>query len=159
MSSKPGDTGWNRTEWTVVPVPVPREFREMEATTVMRERTLRVVLVVVGVFFLAALYPIATNLWNHEMQGETMMLSIYFALGVFLLLAVRRPSEHRSLIGFAGWANVAHGLVMALMAIRMTGDRVELMFATLLCLVVGVPLIVLLPSRVATRAELAHSVT
>ncbi|MGC2635709.1 MAG: DUF6632 domain-containing protein [Acidobacteriaceae bacterium] len=115
----------------------------------MRERTLRVVLVIVGVFFLASIYPIATSLWNRTKQGETMMLSIYFALGVFLLLAVRRPSEHRSLIAFAGWANIAHGLVMALMAIKMTGDRGELAFATGLCLVVGLPLILLTPQRVA----------
>jgi hypothetical protein len=125
----------------------------------MRERILRVVLVVAGVFFLAALYPITTSLWNRAEQGETMMLSIYFALGVFLLLAVRRPREHRSLIAFAGWANVAHGAVMSLMAIRMTADRTELMFATLLCLVVGIPLIILLPSRASARANLSPVTT
>ncbi|HTW48969.1 MAG TPA: DUF6632 domain-containing protein [Acidobacteriaceae bacterium] len=124
-----------------------------------RERILQVVLVLVGVFFLAAIYPIATTLWHPATAGETMLLSIYFALGVFLLLAVRAPSEHRSLIAFAGWANVAHGLVMSLMAIRMVADRGELMFATLLCLVVGVPLIVLLPPRAILRANLAASQT
>ena len=123
----------------------------------LRERILRVVLVVIGLFFLAAAYPIATNLWEPHLAGETMMLSIYFALGVFLLLAVRTPSEHRSLISFAGWANVAHGLVMSLMAVRMTADRRELMFATLLCLVVGVPLIVLTPPRASSREKLAAS--
>lgn len=123
----------------------------------MRERVLRVVLVVVGVFFLASAYPLSTQLWDRNMQGETMMLSLYFALGVFLLLAVRRPSEHRSLIAFAGWGNVAHGLTMSLMAIRMTGDRVELMVATAICLVVGVPLIVLTPARSTVNAKMAHA--
>jgi hypothetical membrane protein len=113
----------------------------------MRERILQVVLVVVGLFFLASAYPLSTQLWDRNMQGETMMLSLYFALGVFLLLAVRRPAEHRSLILYAGWANVAHGAVMLLMAIRMTSDRFELMIATLMCLVVGVPLILLTPAR------------
>ncbi|HKR26828.1 MAG TPA: DUF6632 domain-containing protein [Acidobacteriaceae bacterium] len=122
----------------------------------IRERILKVVLVVVGLFFLAAVYPIATNMWNKAFQGETMMLSIYFTLGVFLLLAVRRPSEHRSLIAFAGWANIAHGAVMLLMAIGMRTDRQELFYATLLCLVVGVPLVVLLPPRPAPQLKLAE---
>ncbi|HTV82711.1 MAG TPA: DUF6632 domain-containing protein [Acidobacteriaceae bacterium] len=123
----------------------------------MRERLLQIVMVLDGVFFLAALYPIATNLWNKGTAGETMMLSIYFAIGVFLLLAVRTPSEHRSLIAFAGCANVAHGLVMSLMAMGLTADRRELLLASALCLVVGVPLIVLLPRRVSGAARLIES--
>jgi hypothetical protein len=125
----------------------------------MRERILRVVLALDGLFFLAAIYPIAAGLWDPAKAGETMMLSIYFALGVFLLFAVRTPSEHRSLIAFAGWANVAHGLTMALMAIGMTKDRGELMGATLLCLVVGVPLIVLVPRRPLRPERLTEAVT
>ena len=116
----------------------------------MRERILQVFLVLDGLFFLAAVYPIATSLWNPAKAGETMMLSLYFALGAFLLLAVRRPSAHRSLIAFAGWANVAHGGVMSLMAIKMTDGRGDLLGATLLCLVVGVPLLVLLPRPVSS---------
>lgn len=113
----------------------------------MRERILRIVLVLEGLLFLAAAYPIATTLWSSTDEGFTMMMSIYFALGIFLLLAVRAPSEHRSLIAFAGWANVAHGLVMALMSIRLTAQRTDLWYAALFCLVVGVPLIVLTPRR------------
>lgn len=123
----------------------------------MRERILRVVLLVVGLFFVASVYPMSTQLWNRNMQGETMMLSLYFALGVFLLLAARRPAEHRSLIAYAGWGNVAHGMTMSLMAIRMTGDRFELMVATAICLVVGVPLIVLTPARSTVEAKLVHA--
>lgn len=124
-----------------------------------RERMLKGFLVVVGLFFLAAIYPIATNLWSKAFQGETMMLSIYFTLGIFLLLAVRKPSAHRSLIAFAGWANIAHGLVMVLMAIGMKADRRELLFATLLCLVVGAPLIVLLPPKPAPQLKMAEART
>lgn len=115
----------------------------------MREPILRVFLVFDGLLFLAAVYPIATSLWNPAKAGEIMMLSLYCALGVFLLLAVHTPSEHRSLIAFAGWGNIAHGCVMALMAIKMTADRGELMGAALACLVVGVPLLVLLPRKVS----------
>jgi len=116
----------------------------------MRERVLRVFLVLEGLLFLAAAYPIATGLWSTTDQGFTMMLSLYFALGVFLLLAVRAPAEHRSLIAFAGWANLAHGTEMALMAIRLTADRKGLLGATAACFVLGVPLIVLLPRKVSS---------
>lgn len=115
----------------------------------MRQRILQVFLVLDGLFFLCAVYPIAMNLWNQGAAGETMMLSIYFALGVFLLLAVRAPAEHRSLIAFAGWGNVAHGFVMSLMAIKMIPGREELLGATVLCLVVGLPLLICLPRQSA----------
>lgn len=125
--------------------------------SVIRERILRVVLVLVGLFFLAAIYPIASGMWNKAAAGETMMLSIYFTLGIFLLLAVRNPSAHRSLIAFAGWANLAHGSVMLLMAIRLTADRQGLFFATLLCLVVSVPLLALLPAKHSPQVKLAEA--
>ena len=118
-----------------------------------RNRLLQVLLVLDGVLFLAAIYPIATSLWDPTSEGDTMMLSIYFALGVFLLLSVRTPPAHRSLIAFAGWANVAHGLVMSLMAIGRPADRRDLLFATLACLVVGIPLIVLTPAGEPSRLE------
>ena len=42
-----------------------------------------------------------------------MLMSIYVTLGIFLLLAVRDPAANRSLMGFGGWANLAHAGVMA----------------------------------------------
>jgi hypothetical protein len=76
-----------------------------------RERVLKVVLMLVGLFFVAGTYPIVMYLWQpgNEPPGDTMMLSLYVTLGIFLLLAVQNPSAHRSLIAYAGWANVAHG--------------------------------------------------
>lgn len=67
-----------------------------------RERALKVVLVVVGLLFSAAVYPAAMDLWhgNPSDTGDTMMESLYFTLGIFLLLAARSPSAHRSLIAF-----------------------------------------------------------
>jgi uncharacterized protein DUF6632 len=45
-------------------------------------------------------------------MGDTMMLSLYVALGVFLLIAVRNPSAHRRLIAFAAWS-FAHAVAMS----------------------------------------------
>ena len=45
-------------------------------------------------------------------------MSTYVSLGIFLLLAVRDPAGNRSLIAFAGWANLAHAGVMAVQEYR-----------------------------------------
>jgi drug/metabolite transporter (DMT)-like permease len=82
----------------------------------LRERVLKIVLVVLGLFFCAGIYPIATTVWHpgpSDDPGDMMMLSLYLALGIFLLIAARRPAEHRSLIAFAAWSSFAHAAVMS----------------------------------------------
>ena len=76
-----------------------------------------------------------------------MMLSLYFTLGIFLLSAVRNPSAHRTLIAYAGWANIAHATVMALMAIHPASDRRGLLIAAALAGVIGAVLIALAPAK------------
>ena len=61
-----------------------------------RERTLKVVLAVVGLLFCAAIYPLM--LMAKQEPALAMMMSLYTTLGVFLLLASRNPSAHRNLI-------------------------------------------------------------
>jgi hypothetical protein len=63
-----------------------------------RERALKVVIVLVGLLFVAAIYPVVMSLWHPSLDnaGDTMMGSLYFTLGVFLLLAARKPSAHRA---------------------------------------------------------------
>src|SRR5258708_20981857 len=80
-----------------------------------RERVLRVALVLVGVIFSAGIFPVAESLWhqNQSMYTFDMMLSLYVALGIFLLIAARNPSANRSLIAFAAWSCFAHAAVMA----------------------------------------------
>src|SRR5215469_8355384 len=114
-----------------------------------RERALKIVMVLLGLLFIAAIYPIVMYLWRPgtEPPGDTMMLSLYLMLGIFLLLAVRNPSAHRSLIVYAGWANIAHATVMALMAIHPASDRRGLLIAAAAAGVIGVVLIVLTPAK------------
>jgi hypothetical protein len=57
---------------------------------------------------------------------DQMMLSIYVTLGIFLLLAVRNPSAHSSLIAFTGWSSLAHASVMAVQSIQIGSERTEL---------------------------------
>jgi hypothetical protein len=47
----------------------------------------------VGLFFCAGIYPLIGSLRDPagSDRGDTMMLSLYVTLGVFLLIAVRNP--------------------------------------------------------------------
>jgi len=62
----------------------------------MRERTFKIVLVLIGLLFLAAIYPIAMFLLHpgQEESSLPMMLSLYMTLGIFFLLAARNPVAH-----------------------------------------------------------------
>jgi len=112
-----------------------------------RERALKVAMVLVGLAMVAAVYPITSILWNRDQAGYTdaMMGSIYFALGVFLLLAVRDPSANRSLIGFTIWSSFAHAAVMAVMAIRDPRGGKDLLLGVALFAFIGLLLILLAP--------------
>src|SRR5437588_12835920 len=114
-----------------------------------REWALKVVLVLVGLLFSAGIYPLAMSLWklNKSDYGDDMMLSLYFALGIFLLMAVRNPSANRSLIAFAAWSSFAHGAVMAVLAFQIPNERRDLLIAVAVLCVIGVALIVLAPAK------------
>ena len=115
----------------------------------IRERALKVVLVLVGLLFSAGIYPLTMSLWkmNKSDYGDDMMLSLYFALGIFLLMAVRNPSANRSLIAFAAWSSFAHGAVMAVLAVHIASERPELLTAVAVLVLIGVALIALAPAK------------
>jgi hypothetical protein len=90
-----------------------------------RERTLKIALIVIGLFFVALVIPVISILWNRDQAGYTdaMMLSIYFVLGIYLLRAAQNPAANRNLIGFTAWANVAHAASMTIMDVRGSSER------------------------------------
>jgi peptidoglycan/LPS O-acetylase OafA/YrhL len=117
---------------------------------VNRERALKVALVLVGLLFSAAIYPMAMSLWHpspSDDTGDTMMLSLYFTLGVFLLVAVRKPSAHRSLIAFAAWSSFAHAVVMTVLGFHMPSERVGFLSGSAVLVVIGVALLALAPAK------------
>jgi peptidoglycan/LPS O-acetylase OafA/YrhL len=113
-----------------------------------RERALKIVLVLVGLLFAAAVYPVTTILWQRDRSayGDAMMLSLYFTLGILLLTAVRNPSTHRSLIAFAAWSSLAHASVMAIMAFRDASDH-ELLWGVAILIVIAVLLLMFGPEK------------
>jgi len=115
-----------------------------------RARALKVVLVLVGLIFSAGIYPVTESLWhqNQSMYTFDMMLSLYVALGIFLLIAVRNPSANRSLIAFTAWSCFAHATVMAVTSFSKGGYRGDLWGVAVL-VVIGVSLIALAPAKQA----------
>jgi uncharacterized protein DUF6632 len=109
-----------------------------------RERKLKVVLVVVGLLFTAAILPLVAFL--RQEPALAMMFSLYVTLGIFLLLAARTPSAHRSLIAFAAWSSLAHAAVMAFQEYRNMIARTELLGVALFT-IVGVVLFALSPAK------------
>jgi succinate-acetate transporter protein len=110
----------------------------------VRERVLKPVLVVVGLLFTAGIIPL-TMFFSRE-PAVPMLMSIYVTLGIFLLLAVRDPAANRSLIAFAGWANLAHAAVMALQEYWNVIERRELA-GVIVFAIVGIVLVAVTPAK------------
>ena len=109
-----------------------------------RERALKIVLVVVGLLFAAGLYPLI--LMAKQDPALAMMMSLYVTLGVFLLIASRDPTAHRSLIAFAAWSSLAHAGLMSLQALLNLISRRELIGSAVFT-AIGVTLIALAPAK------------
>ena len=119
-----------------------------------KERLTQIVLVIVGLLNLAVIYFLYADLrhssWLLEQKNECepMFLSFFIPVGVFLLLAARRPSEHRSMIALAAWWNISHGVVMAIQTVEAWMHGVHRNFGdVIIFLVIGGLLLVLLPAK------------
>lgn len=119
----------------------------------MRERLLRAVLIIVGLIALAGVYPLM-QLWPsgwrwqpYHPAYEHMIIAVYAVLGLFLLIAARRPERHRTLILFAGWSSLAHGIVMGIDALRIATERGHLVADVPALLLAGTLLLILRPRR------------
>jgi hypothetical protein len=110
---------------------------------VNREKALKVVLVVVGLLFSALVYPMFV--FMRQDPALAMMLCVYVTLGIFLLLASRNPSAHRSLIAFTAWSSLAHAVFMGSQAMLNMIAHGELIGVAIL-FGIGITLIVLAPT-------------
>ncbi len=98
-----------------------------------RIRYLRIALVLVGIIFLALIYPLMI-VWpsgwawhtNHS-DYPLMIVGIYSTLGVFLLMASRNPLAHLSLIWFTVWSSLVHGGIMTAQALTAPENHGHLM--------------------------------
>jgi hypothetical protein len=79
----------------------------------------------VGLLFSAAFLPLIGGLRDpaNSDTGDTMMMGLYCTLGIFLLLAVRNPGAHGSLIAFAAWSSLVHAAVMSTQGLEIPAQR------------------------------------
>ena len=114
-----------------------------------RERALRIVLVILGLIFLAGVYPLITSIregWQANKEDSLPMgISLYVMQGIFLLLSARDPLANRGVITFAAWLNIAHAAVMVMMSIHLPRERQDLLVASAIFALIGVVLIALQP--------------
>jgi hypothetical protein len=121
---------------------------------VKRKRLTQIVLVVVGLLNVALIYFLFVDLWHSSwlLRGmnevEPMFLSFFIPAGVFLLLAAKRPSEHRWMIALVAWWNISHGAVMAIQTVeaRIHGVHRDF-FDVIVFIVIGGVLLALLPAK------------
>jgi hypothetical protein len=123
-------------------------------------RLLRVALVAFGTV-MVLLYPLAAVwpagwAWHdgapHESRYFMMIVGIYVTLGLFLVVAARRPEAHLSLIWFAVCSSAVHAGIMAVQAASATQHRGHLWGDVPALLLVAVVLTVLVRA-----AGLGHS--
>jgi len=95
---------------------------------------LRVALQLVGVTFIVGIYTL-TLIWpsgwswhtgHHTPHYLQMILGVYATLGIFLLIASRKPLAHLSLIWFTVWSSFVHAGIMGVQALANSEDRAHL---------------------------------
>ncbi len=74
------------------------------------------------------------------------------SLGVFLLLAVRDPAAHRSLIWFTVWSSLVHGGIMAVQSFASPGQTGHLAGDVPALLIAAIALAMLAPRGAPTHA-------
>jgi hypothetical protein len=122
-----------------------------------RLRTLRVVLVMVGLIFIFGIYTLGIVWPSGWVWGEAgphslipshylmMIIGVYATLGVFLIIASKNPAAHTSLIWFTVWSSVAHGVIMAAEALIDGKEHGHLLGDAPALLVVAIVLAALAP--------------
>jgi hypothetical protein len=125
-------------------------------------RYLRVALVVVGATFILGIYPLMV-IWPAGWTWHTghsdyplMIVGVYATLGVFLIIASRRPLEHLSLIWFTVWSSLVHAGIMAIQSFESAENHGHLIGDVPALLIVGLMLGVLTPRREGASVAAGH---
>jgi hypothetical protein len=123
-----------------------------------RLKYLQVALILVGVIFIAGIYPLMI-VWPSGWTWHTghsdypiMIVGIYATLGVFLLMAARDPLAHLSLIWFTVWSSIVHAAIMTAQAVADAGDHGHLMGDIPALFIVAALLAFLAPRRKQSQA-------
>ena len=129
-----------------------------------RERILQVVLVLVGSFYSFWGYFLFDALWHSRwLAGHNdvlpMFLSLNTALGVCLLVTVKQPAKHRSLIAYGAWSSLAHAFTMTIQSAQAAArgmHRSDSPWDIVMFGAIGVALLALLPARQPSPAPMSE---
>jgi hypothetical protein len=109
------------------PNSINRSSRRKVMADTARIKYLRIALQAVGVIFIVGIYSFVV-IWpsgwswhsgpsHHLPHYLQMILGVYATLGIFLLIASRKPLANLSLIWFTVWSSIAHAGIMAAQAL------------------------------------------
>ena len=85
-----------------------------------------------------------------------MFVSLNMVLGAFLLLAVKQPAKHRSLIAYGAWSSLAHAFTMAIETAEAWAHGIHRSPWDIVIIgVIGVALLALLPAKQPAPARSA----
>lgn len=117
------------------------------ATAFGRDRMRTVVLALVGLLiFVFAIIPVVQSILQAPRCTAAPMLNAVLAtLGVFVVLAARNPSAHRSLIQFAIWSSFAHAAIMLVTSFQVPAQRSVLLASAAVTALAGVLLLATVP--------------
>ncbi len=135
----------------------PRSYSVAEEQTnaggAPRLKYLRIALQIVGLIFIFGIYTLSivwpsgwvwhTGQTSHYLQ---MILGVYATLGVFLLIASRKPLAHLSLIWFTVWSSVVHAAIMAVQALA-NPDQIGHLFGDVPALLIVAAVLAFLTPR------------
>ena len=124
------------------------------------KRIRQIVVALVGLFYVGLLYPLCTELWHskwllemHDNECEPMFITFLVTLGVFLLLAVRKPLKYRLVIAFAAWHGLAHSATMLIQSVETSMHGVPRGYNDVILFgVIGIALLLSVPPKEKAKA-------
>ena len=102
---------------------------------------------IVGIYGMMQIWPAGWTWEPRQPEYEQMIMGVYATLGIFLILASRNPTEHRSLIWFTVWSSVVHAGIMAVQAVLDPTERANLLGDVPALFIVAGVLALLMPRR------------
>ncbi len=123
------------------------------------KRVRQIIIALVGLFYVGLLYPLCTDLWRskwllemHDNECEPMFITFLVSLGVFLLLAVWKPSKYRVVVAFAAFQALAHASTMVIQSVETSVHHVPRGYDDVILFgAIGIALLLSVPPEEKTK--------
>lgn len=119
------------------------------------KRMRQIIVGLLGLVYVGLLYPLYTDLWHskwliemHNAECEPMFLTFLVTLGVFLLLAARKPIQYRLVIAFAAWHSLAHSATMLIQTVEAYRHGVPRNYTDVILFgIIGIVVLIIVPPK------------